>query len=282
MAAAKRAQLTAGEPSYPASQIQDYTLPRVTTKLWERVLFKLITGFDLRRLRETKIGHSPRFKQLMQANKEMLTDDLKLRFNATGDLIRLKIYGNSHTLESYWVDREFSVRITELHILAETIKNYRLTWCQGKNSDPKDTEFQLLETHPIENTVSENVRGRLKCPDRTCKSVPEYDEKSDTFRLVPLEKSVYKTLENWAIADRTIANWVATSLEKRLKEDQEKRQIDPQHPLRFVRNEIYEERLQNLKRRQMVVTAYCVAGLALCTLLAIIFFCRRAKGNKLM
>jgi hypothetical protein len=271
------------EPSYPANRIQDYTLPRVTVELWERVIFKLITGFDLRRLREMKICHSPRFKQLIQVKKDMPTDDLKLKFNATGDLIRLNLCYKTDTLESYWVDREFSVHITDLSILAETIKNYRVTWCQGKNSDPKDTEFQLLETHPIESMVSENVCGRLSCPDWTYeRSKPEYDEKSDTFRLVAWEKSVYTTSKNWAIADRIVYNWVATSLEKRLKEDLEKRQTDPQHQLRFVRNEIYEERLQNLKRRQMVVTACCVAGLVFCALLGIVFFCRSAKGNRLM
>lgn len=266
------------EPTYAEGRAEDFALPQVRVEWWEQMVFKIITGLNLQLVRKMKLGHSPRFKQLASLRAQNSDKDQQRRANATVDLIRLDICFKNQTLESYWIDRELSVQITDLKILEETVKNYRITWAQGKNYHPQNTEFELLGTHPIETTVGENVRWRLRSPDPKLDYRSQYDEKTDTWCLVPDEQSVYQTAENWGKADRIVDNWIVMSLDKRLQEDK-KHPGTQKYPLHFVRNEIYEERLQQLKERRLRIIA--IAGLVMLAL-AGFFFTRASKGTKLI
>lgn len=256
------------EAEHP-SESKDYSTPTPKVALWERLLFWVYTGLDLRIVRELKVAYSPRFKQLKAIAVADKTSETQGRPHAASELIRLKTYFQGNTLEGYWVDRELSVLITNLDILEETLRNYRLTWCQGKNSHPQSTDYQLLQSHPIESEFSSRVLSRSSRPSLAYEYEPNYDEETDTLQAVLWDDSVFKNYACIFTGLKTIDNWACNSLEKRLQQDIERRQQDPHCRLLFAYNDIYEERLK--KRHQMITKARWVTGVALISLIGIAF-----------
>jgi hypothetical protein len=263
------------EPEQPADSI-NYRAPVIQVPWLEKIFFKLYTGLDLQRIRQYKVSHSPRFKQLALIGNKKESNIAKQHSNVACDQIRLHTCFRDITLEAYWVDRELSIYITNLDALEETLKNHRVTWCQGKNCDPKDTWFQLSGTHPIENRLGDDVIQRLNRLPTNCAHEPDYNEATDTFHLVPYEKSIFRKIVSIPEAMCHLDNWANTSLTKRLAKDRERRSLDARCKLLFVHNEMYEELL---KKHQMKMTAYWATGLAVISLAAMVFFCQLTKGR---
>lgn len=262
-----------------APENEDYSLPTSETTLRERVVFKICTGLDLQMVRDFKRAYSPRFSQL---NKIVLSDDKSRgRANAASELVRIQVGFRDQTVESYWVDREFSVDIKDLAILEETLKNHKIMWCQRRASDARDTEWYCVRHYPIESQFSFNVRDRLGRPDKRRDYISQYDEATDTFRLVPHQESVYRDYVSVPAAMRVVANWVNVSLTKRLAQDKARREEDPNCKLLFAHNEIYEKWLEERKHKQMIINACAVAGFVFISLAGVVFFCQQAKRSDL-
>lgn len=271
-------------PEYPPTESEDYKIPQSEATLWERMVFRVCTGLDLQAIREFKFVYSPRFLQLhrnrLNHRNSLNPKKNDLRPNATMDLIRLKISFRSHLPESYWVDRELSVFIQDLALLEEMLRNHRLTECQGKTIHPDSTEDECLNHHPIESQFEANVQGRLDDPGKGTDYEPEYDEATDTFSLVLYRNSVYGKYTPVMQGMKVVHNWVNISLTKRLEQDNKRREVDQSCKLLFAQNEIYEERLEKAKQRQMVINACCVTSFVLLSLVGTVFFCQIAGRGK--
>ncbi|MGH2613378.1 MAG: hypothetical protein ACRDFB_10080, partial [Rhabdochlamydiaceae bacterium] len=135
---------------------------------------------------------------------------------------------------------------------------------------------------PIECRFSANVMDRLRyISDISKGNKPQYDEATNTFRLVPSNQSVYEQYVSIPQAMRVIENWVNTYLTKQLETDRISREKDLNCKLLFARNEMYEPLLEARKKRQMVINVCCVASFALMVLTGAVFFCQVAKKSEL-
>lgn len=247
------------EPKQNQVERDDYTLQAQVPALWERMFFRICTGLDLTRIRELKCIYSPRFEELVEIAKNG-QGEARAKAYGTKERIRLKCELDC-SLESYWLDRELSPRVSDLSGIQEHLNNHKLTACQGTNCHPDSTSFTLPDRYPVQASLALRVWSRLYAPHPAVFALNHlktiaYSEGEDKFIIVSTEIKEKMGYFPWM---RQHENNINTSLQKRLTRDMAKRQTEPASQLEFIRNELYEKALAE---RQAQVCDYWIKSIA--------------------